>query len=379
MLQVSRVTASVGILLVVLDWSVARPVHAQATFVGLGTFGASRSEAHDISADGTVIVGVVFEFPDSTHGVFRWTRNQSTIYRELVRTKVAVSDDGTTVVGSRYFGIPGLDEAFRWVPDEGLFEGLGDFPGGAFDSAAYGVSADGSVIVGSGNANQSPRAFRWTAEEGMVDIGPGTAYGISSAGNVIVGAAETAFRWTAATGMVELAPLPGSIGSRAYAISPEGTVAVGEQIFRATQSSVRQEASRWIEQGVISLESELWASTVALDVSVDGTSIVGGGIPRLSGARTAFFWSPQTGMVGVQDLLISLGATGLDGWALTQAYGVSHDGRTIVGQGIHNGRSEAWVATIPEPSSIIQLAVAAAGFLGFAVFKAIRSNLRVTV
>jgi hypothetical protein len=65
-------------------------------------------------------------------------------------------------------------------------------------------------------------------------------------------------------------------------------------------------------------------------------------------------------MQNLRDVLIAGGATGLDGWGLTQASAVSADGRTIVGFGRNpSGRNEAWVATIPEPSSLLLLAGAA--------------------
>ncbi len=88
--------------------------------------------------------------------------------------------------------------------------GLGDLPGGGFFSEAYDVSAHGSVVVGRSFANSGffpSRAFRWTAEEGMVSlpdipgVGPtAIAEGISGDGNVIVGAATqgdsaAAFAW----------------------------------------------------------------------------------------------------------------------------------------------------------------------------------------
>jgi hypothetical protein len=69
-------------------------------------------------------------------------------------------------------------------------------------------------------------------------------------------------------------------------------------------------------------------------------------------------------MVELQDLLESVGVTGLDDWELQGASAISHDGRTIVGHGVHNGRLEAWVATIPEPSTIILAVIAAASLLG---------------
>src|SRR5690606_37198382 len=48
--------------------------------------------------------------------------------------------------------------------------GLGDFDGGVFSSAAYGVSADGSVVVGRANDEDGQEAFRWTEATGLESI-----------------------------------------------------------------------------------------------------------------------------------------------------------------------------------------------------------------
>jgi probable HAF family extracellular repeat protein len=51
------------------------------------------------------------------------------------------------------------------------FMGLGDLPGGDFESGAWGVSADGSVVVGSSSsASASQEAFLWTQTGGMVGL-----------------------------------------------------------------------------------------------------------------------------------------------------------------------------------------------------------------
>src|SRR5438105_4002183 len=76
------------------------------------------------------------------------------------------------------------------------FFGLGNLPGGN-ESLAYGVSADGSVVVGESDSASSQQAFRWTSGEGMVGLGylAGAAYsyasGVSADGSVIVGASTT--------------------------------------------------------------------------------------------------------------------------------------------------------------------------------------------
>src|SRR5262245_54783752 len=53
------------------------------------------------------------------------------------------------------------------------FFGLGDVSGGNFHSDAYGVSANGSVVVGRGDTpvNFEGDAFRWTSGTGMVALG----------------------------------------------------------------------------------------------------------------------------------------------------------------------------------------------------------------
>src|SRR5690606_27676125 len=62
-------------------------------------------------------------------------------------------------------------EAASFIP-------LGDLPGGDVYSMAYGVSADGSTVVGASRVAGGEEAFRWTSETGMVGLGdlPGGSY-----------------------------------------------------------------------------------------------------------------------------------------------------------------------------------------------------------
>ena len=74
------------------------------------------------------------------------------------------------------------------------FTGLGDLPNGTSWNRAYGISADGLVVVGTARTDSGREAFRWTRDEGMVSLGdlPGgeidaSAEAASADGSVIVG------------------------------------------------------------------------------------------------------------------------------------------------------------------------------------------------
>src|SRR5687767_6257395 len=77
---------------------------------------------------------------------------------------------------------------------------LGDLPGGGFESRAFGVSSDGSTVVGYSRTSPTRvEAFRWTRTAGMVGIddlpGGGSesgASGVSADGSVVVGGGSSA-------------------------------------------------------------------------------------------------------------------------------------------------------------------------------------------
>jgi probable HAF family extracellular repeat protein len=207
--------------------------------------------------------------------------------------------------------------------------GLGHLPGGGFGSAALDVSADGSVIVGNSGGPFGTEAFRWTAEDGMVGLGdlPGgvfRSYGraVSPDGAVIVGEGRSdsgteAFRWTAEEGMIGLGDIPGGI-----------------------------------------------FQSIAHDVSADGSVVVGMGA-RPDHANVASIWlAADDQMYDLQQWLTDNFALDLTGWELAAAYGISADGKTIVGSAYNPLRQvEAWIAHIPEPSTLWLLALSTLALL----------------
>jgi probable HAF family extracellular repeat protein len=210
------------------------------------------SSAYAVSADGAVVVGAsVYRDQvslESYERAFRWTasggmQDLGTLPGYDWSEAWGVSADGTVVVGRSYYTL-GYGSAFRWTASGGM-QDLGTLPG--YDwSEAWGVSADGTVVVGRAeNAAGDTRAFRWTASGGMQDLGTlggewSDAWGVSADGTVVVGVAQDAnrqgraFRWTASDGMEDLNTTydslltPGSVLVEARAISPNGRYIVGE-------------------------------------------------------------------------------------------------------------------------------------------------------
>lgn len=321
------------------------------TFQGLGDLGGGHSAfaAFDVSGDGSVVVGASFDSGGIEHG-FRWSTDGNLVIFDA-ETR-GISTDGKVVVGRAN------SEAFRWTSAGGLTP-LGDLPGGPKLGSAYAASADGSTIVGFSYTQVHQEAFRWTSAGGMTSLGPLAsnkrevrAAATSADGNAVVGfgyqggsGKHEAFRWTTSGGMVALGYLPGGSGTESYAnsISADGTVVVG-----SSGNGLATVAYRWTASGGMVPLNGLDGTSQARDVSADGQTIVG------YADRQAMLWTEALGMVRLKDYLIARGASGLTDWHLKHADAISADGRTIIGEGVNpDGKQEAWIATIPEPSTLL--------------------------
>lgn len=314
-----------------------------ATFVGLGGEPGSRAEA--VSADGLVVVGSLLGSPQRA---IRWTaasgvQDLGVLPGLSSSSALAVSADGSVIVG--WSGGPGPSRAFRWTSSCGMQELLaapGSSPG-AFGVFGQAVSADGRIVAGS----SGPFAARWaTTVKGRL-LAPPTpfnwamAFGISGNGRYIVGSSAwsgRAFRWSQSAGFQDLGTLPFAFESIAYAANSDGSVVVGES---------DQRAFRWSKNGVMQAIGGTGFSA-ALAVNASGAVVVG--TRTANQAAHATIWTPGAGSLDVATVLFAFGAMPED-WSLTQATGVSADGLTIVGVGLHgdedHARTEGWVVTLP--------------------------------
>ncbi|TYB82803.1 hypothetical protein FVF75_01045 [Maritimibacter fusiformis] len=339
---------------------------ADTEICNLGTLtGGTYSRANGVNADGSVVVG----YSDTPTGsrAFRWVEGGTTGDAEMENLGTltgggysfayGVNTDGSVVVGEA--GSASGTRAFRWVAGGTQMANLGTLDAGNY-SVATGVNADGSVVVGSSTSSLGSRAFRWVAggvsgDSGnlqMENLGAlnggaySDAFGVNADGNVVVGSSGSslgtrAFRWVAGgisgdsgnLQMENLGTLDGGSSSGALDVNADGSVVVG-----TSDSSLGVRAFRWAEGGS-SGDSENpqmenlgtldgGFSSAARGVNADGSVVVGYSTSSL-GVR-AFRWveGGTAGDAGNPEME-NLGT--LTGGTYSYAHGVSADGSIVVG------------------------------------------------
>ena len=251
------------------------------------------------------------------------------------------------------------------------FAGLGDLVGGNF-SQAFGVSADGTVVVGYSYSANGPEAFRWTQAGGMVGLGDlaggiffSLARGVSADGTVVVGYSNTdthneAFRWVANSsgtgGVMSGLGRLGVVGSSyANGVSADGNVVVGgsfdgtnHEAFRWTQAGGMLSVASWLSTAGVSTAA--WARlNEATATNSDGSVVVGYGTNASSHdeAFIARVANTGTGIVGLTDLTMSLAAQSavhaqLEGLTSLTLNGAHH--RPLMDMAMSDGQSCGWVS-----------------------------------
>lgn len=295
-----------------------------------------------------------------------------------------ISGDGSTIVGGLSItGIGGSrNESFRWSRNAGI-QLLGRLPGDSYRwGFASSASYDGSVIVGTDETNSGRRAYRWTEATGQVDLGTlGTknpiyppfseGFGLTADGQTVVGTITTtddegykAFRWSVADGFNFVSLPSWSNGTRAthgngLHISGNGQVVVGSAQMANFEAWTWSEGSGFTMIPTVGTQT----SVFVLGVSHDGSTLVGtellwGTSPPYVNSYDAVIWKKNGSgyqLLRVEDLLRKH-KINLHGWDLTEVSDVSADGRTLVGKGFSpSGVERSWYAVlgvtgVPEPT-----------------------------
>ena len=272
---------------------------------------------------------------------------------------VGISADGAVIIGKYFLSgsdprcqvFGGCTRSFVWTAKIGAVDlGLVD----GREAEVHALSGDGSLIVGEASSSIAyRRAFVWTAATGMLDIGTplfvndpdhsrSEAYGMSGDGSVIVGRAiptqtsliPESFRFTTTEGFEFLTPtLPDNLQSQANGVSADGAVVVGFSYHARTYLA---RAFRWEVGFIEDLGTIVGPPDYAFATSSDGSAVVG-----MSGNwGTAFRWTPG---VGMEDLG-NLGGK----FASSSARALSADGSVVVGSAPMLGLTRAfrWTPTL---------------------------------
>ncbi|MDX2146373.1 MAG: GC-type dockerin domain-anchored protein [Planctomycetota bacterium] len=275
-------------------------------------------EARALSASGSVVVG---QSRQSTRFVaFRQMENESpqslgSLAPSTLGTLSAALDtsaDGAVIVGwSRNNQGTGAREAF--IFRAGGMIGLGDLPGGTFNSTAHAITPDASLVVGEATDDRGLRAVVWSN-----------------------------------SGMAVLPDPAGAVlGTAAYGVSKNGRVVVGKTVV----TEGRSRATLWRDGVPLDLGTLPAADpdATALSCTFDGELIVG--TSRFGDLYEAFMYD-ELGMRNLREVLVvEYGlAAELSEWELVSAEDVTPDGRVIVGQGTNAlGQVQAWAVVLPTP------------------------------
>jgi uncharacterized membrane protein len=302
--------------------------------------------ADDMSPDGRFIVGETLA--QQPYLLDRLT-SQMTILPPASEA-VAVSDDGTVVLGTIVDPNVNAEVAAIWTAASGTWTSLGYLPNALScpsRSNGYELSADGAVAVGLSWDGCNGRGFRWTQATGMVELEPlanggNRASVISSNGNVIGGFAQGSFSrtpaiWSGGGAGELLDPPDGDALGEIYGINDAGTILLGSWNAKASMWTYPALVHTQIGNGAI---LPGWEG-IPQDISAAGTIV---GFDFLGGNRRAWIRPAGNGpLIDLKTYIEGNGGAVPSGTVLEVCQAISADGRFIIGHGF---ASNAWLVEI---------------------------------
>jgi len=267
-----------------------------------------------------------------------------------------LSGDGTQIIGSH--GVPA--QASVWSDAQGWRSlGSGPFDAGCDPavSIGWGLSFDGTVAVGLDWDGCQANAFRWTDAGGLQVMGvidggvggSGRASVVSSDGKVVAGFAPTSILdrtpalWQLDGTGVMLDPDQAAPGE-VLAISADGAMVAG---------TLNLEGFYWTQaDGLVNigkLPNAFPTDTTFLNaIAANGQLIFGGCGDPFGGIVQAVIWTKAGGLVTLQDIAVAQGVAIPDGYILGTIMGASADGTTLLGWGLDaRGATTSFVLRMP--------------------------------
>ncbi len=317
-----------------------------------------------ISADGqTVVFGDSF---DGKLGLLSWNVNDGVAETIDLRGQVPedvsrirprdIAADGT-ITG--YLNLPSDrlrdGQAFRWSETAGIQ--LLDLQGQYEDTRGYGVSADGSVIVGWGKKTNLT-SLVWNGSSASTELGGldgfenSLALDISDDGNVIVGESFTqdslgrrsavGWVWTALDGFVATDSPLGINQTSAFLVSGDGSVVVGQGA---------DGSFRWTKEDgyeLLGSSAEFLEDRGPWAISQDGSVILGRYRDR------AYVWDEENKMRDLEAVLRGEHGLNVPNNDRFHVGGISDNLQTLVGlikTTTQDGQSEdrLWIASLDQP------------------------------
>lgn len=295
---------------------------------------SSREQAFSfaVSSDGRAVVGYTRASPVTQNHAYRWTLDDAGVVHALdlgalhsTSRADDLSADGSVVIGVSD------GAAYRWTSAAGLAP-IPPLPGGVSTVASF-ISDDGLTIFGYCSlSGRTDVPYLWRSPASAQEVLPPPGFtqiyvqGLSADGQTLVGSAsapnlQRAVIWTGGGDHPVLLPAPADSATQAIAVSGDGSVIAG---------SIDGQAVRWTRNGsgVYELRSlplmPDGLKWIARDISDSGDVIGGEAYQSPIGFR-ACLWSRATGPVYLVDELRDLGAD-VSMWKFDFFRGLSADG-----------------------------------------------------
>jgi len=317
-------------------------MNAQLTVMGIGNYTVGG-----ISDNGVVSMhtsgGAVYKW-DSVNGLVQ-IGTISNGYPAAGRT--LITSDGSKIASSVTNAGTNFNEISTYNVSSSAWTNLGGLVPTGWDgsvSSTWGMSPDGNTIVGLGWINAgTAHAVKWTAQDGMTDLGSmianrsSRANAVNADGSVIVGWQDqadgfrTGARWV--NGIESfITNANGDFVGEAGDVSADGNTVIGldtpePYVWNSTTGLTY----------ITHPNSSAFFRGGATGISADGSKVIGFFRPFPGPPMTGegFFWTAAGGRVNLNDYATGLGVN-TQGVTMSLPLAISQDGKKIAGVGMNS-------------------------------------------